>query len=322
MINLENKIKAEAIRLGFSFCGIAEPRQTPHFENFREWIQKGQNAGMEYLAKDYVINGRRQPSSLLENAKSVIVAGIHYRPQITIKEIRNQRNNGFGWIASYGCLSDYHQTLKEMFKKLIGSMKEMTGSEFKNKIFIDSGPVMEKDFAVLAGLGWIGRNSLLITSEFGSYCLLGCLFTDIDLLPAQPLEGDICSDCRMCIQACPTGCINENRTINAGVCISYQTIENQNEFPVELEKKINGWIFGCDICQLVCPINQRIISERERKSTDLLIPRFSQKININLASEIDPSEFQKIFSNTPLSRIDFNCFHRNVTNAIENQQTK
>jgi epoxyqueuosine reductase len=318
MENLKERIKAEAIRLGFSFCGLAEPRQTPHFNNYLEWINKGQYAGMEYLAKEYVINGRRQPDTLLKGAQSVIVAGIHYIPQISLHDIHQLKKEGFGLIAAYGCLPDYHQTIRELFRELIKCIEEMIGHVIESRIFIDSGPVMEKDFAAQAGLGWIGRNSLLITPPFGSFCLLGCLFVDIDLPPDLPLEGDICGDCEICVQTCPTGCINRNRTINAKQCISYQTIENRADLPDDLKKKINGWVFGCDVCQVVCPINQAVVEKRQREYSTVSLKKFNQGIDLSAAEKISAESFEKRFSDTPVARIGINGFRRNINNASLN----
>jgi epoxyqueuosine reductase len=318
----KNLIKAEAKRLGFSFIGFTEPRQTLHFNNYLEWIQQRKYAGMDYLAKPYVMQGRRQPESLLEGARTVIVAGIHYLPHIQLGEITSGNDFDRGWIAAYGSLADYHKTIKEMFRSLSKSINELVGTEVKSKIFIDSGPVMEKDFARQAGLGWIGKNSLLITPRFGSYCLLGCLFLDLELPPDSPLEEDICGECEICIQACPTHCINPDRTINAEQCISYQTIENQNEIPQGVGEKMGHWVFGCDICQIVCPMNRKLVEKKPLGSNPPQIPMISQKVDLSQIGTISANEFKERFFETPLACIGLEIFQRNVLNALKNQNNK
>ena len=318
---VKERIKAEAKRLGFSFIGFTEPRQTPHFNNYLEWIQQRKNAGMAYLAKPYVIQGRRQPDSLLKDARSVIVAGIHYLPQIEWGDFANGDNKDRGWVAAYGSLADYHKTIKEKLSSLSKSINEIVGMEVKSKIFIDSGPVMEKDFASQAGLGWIGKNSLLITPQYGSYCLLGCLFLDLELPPDSPLEEDICGECEICIQACPSQCINPDRTIDAEQCISYQTTENQNDIPEGFGEKMGRWVFGCDICQMVCPVNRKLV-EKTLDPNPPQIPVISQKVDLSKVGTINAEEFAERFSETPLARIGLKIFQRNVLNAWHNQNNK
>jgi epoxyqueuosine reductase len=318
---IQDQIKAEAINLGFSFIGFTEPRQTLHFNNYLDWIQQGKYADLEYLAKPYVIQGRRQPESLLEGARSVIVAGLHYVPQIQWKDISSENNSDLGWIAAYGCLADYHKTIKQKFHLLIKYINSIADEEVKSKFFIDSGPVMEKDFAVQAGLGWIGRNSLLITPLFGSYCLLGCLFLDLELPADSPLEGDVCNDCEICIKACPTQCIYPNRTINAEKCISYQTAENQFDVPEGLREKLGNWVFGCDVCQMVCPMN-RTLEEKTLDFNAPQIPVISQTVKLSEFVTINANEFEERFSETPLARTGLRIFQRNVLNALHNQNKK
>ncbi|MBM3137690.1 MAG: tRNA epoxyqueuosine(34) reductase QueG, partial [Chloroflexi bacterium] len=305
--------------LGFSFVGFTEPRQTPHFNNYLEWVQQGKNADLDYLAKPYVIQGRKEPKTLLEGARSVIVAGIHYVPQIQLGEITDQKNADHGWISAYGCLPDYHKTLKGKFQILVKSIVEIAGRKVKNKIFIDSGPVMEKDFALQAGLGWIGKNSLLISPQFGSFCLLGCLFLDLELTPDLPFSGDGCGECEICIQTCPTHCINENRTIQAELCISYQTIENQYEIPESLREKLDGWVFGCDVCQMVCPENRKATA-RIQNIDSAQNPVISQKVKLSEFKSIKEEEFDKVFKGTSVTRVGIKNFQGNILNASTNRE--
>jgi epoxyqueuosine reductase len=319
MDHLEVRIKAEAKCLGFSFIGITSPNQTAHFGHYLKWIEEQKNAGLEYLAMEYVAKGRRDPSSLLAGARSMIVGGIHYQPQMTISDLSRECDPGIGWIASYGTLPDYHETLKQLFRSLGSVLHELTNSAVKSRIFIDSGPVMEKDFAMQAGLGWIGKNSLLITPDFGSYCLIGCMMTDLELPMDEPFSTDLCGDCTACIQACPTGCISMDKTIDAGRCISYLTVETQQPFTMELKKEINGWIFGCDICQLVCPINREVFIKNRDSSASVTEPVISQRVWLNEEKRLSSRKFDEKYSSTPVQRIGHQIYKRNITNSLANQ---
>lgn len=319
MDNLSEQIKAEAKRLGFSFLGITQPKQTTHFSHFLKWIAEGKNAGLDYLAMDYVAKGRKDPASLLPGARSVIVGGIHYLPRITLGDISQGKESLNGWVAAYGSLPDYHKTLKRLFHVLTKSIQDLTNHDVKSKLFVDSGPVMEKDFAMLAGLGWIGKNSLLLTPEFGSYCLIGCLFTDLKLTSDEPFDQDICADCAACISACPTGCINLDRTIDASRCISYVTVETQADFPEDFSKKINGWVFGCDICQMVCPMNNKAVAMNPDLSLSAAEPIISQRIVLSEEFQLDIENFDRKFKSTPIHRIGHQRYLRNITNALKNK---
>jgi epoxyqueuosine reductase len=180
---------------------------------------------------------------------------------------------------------------------------------------------MEKDFAMQAGLGWIGKNSLLITPQFGSYCLLGCLFIDLDLPSDTPMSGDVCDGCEICIRACPTDCINQNRTIQADRCISYQTIENPLEIPRYLTEKMDGWVFGCDICQMVCPENRKAAAKAQDISAAQK-PLIPQSVKLSELESIHGDKFVEIFAGTPVTRVGFNNFQRNILNASSNQKKK
>lgn len=319
MNELKKQIKAEANRLGFSLFGVAEPKQTPHFNNYLDWINSNQNAGMDYLIKDYVIKGRRNPEILLDGTRSVIVVGIHYFPELSYAEVIRKDNDQYGLIAAYSVLTDYHQKILDLLIELTSTMDELEQRKTPTKIFIDSGPVMEKDFAFQAGLGWIGKNSLLISPEYGSYCLIGCLFTDLELNPDSPIKGDICVDCQICINSCPTGCINNNRTINAESCISYLTIEYSSEFQMGMGDSVNSWVFGCDICQLVCPANIQITRNNHKNTLQPCNRTLHQRLDLKMFQSINEKEFSKFFFGTPVSRIGYRTFMRNINNALQNK---
>jgi epoxyqueuosine reductase len=211
--------------------------------------------------------------------------------------------------------------MKEKSNNLIRFIKSETGSSLKSRFFVDSGPVMEKDFAFQSGLGWIGKNSLFISPVFGSFCLLGCLFVNIELLSDQPVETDLCGDCQICIKSCPTKAIGENRTINANRCISFLTTNFRNQIPGELCGKIGNKVFGCDICQKVCPLNffkANIFLEH----ANTLRPIIDSKID--LLSELFFSEemFFSKYGDTPVMKLTHDLFLRNLIIASGNSGSK
>jgi len=316
MENLKEWIKAEAKRLGFSFIGVSAPLKTPHFENYLRWAEGSHQISLDYLAKDYVINGRRNPKSLLDGVTSVIVAGIHYQPTIGLSDISSIKAGTTGLIASYATLPDYHTKIRGMLKELVHNIEGSLDNKIKYKIYIDSGPVMEKDFAFQAGLGWIGRNSLLISPQFGSYCLLGCLFTDVEIDPDIPLDGDICTGCSACIDACPTQCIFSDRTLNVEKCISYLTIEQDRNLPDVLGQRNYSWIFGCDICQLVCPVNLRISGNTSGMPADPVQSIIPQSLILESELTLNQDEFFRRYSNTPVFHIGYDRFRENLQVAL------
>ena len=318
---LKEKIKAEALRLGFSFIGFSKPQQTPHFSQYKTWRQGSNPEELGYLSKLYVMDARKQPAILLNNARSVITLGIAYLKQKDLDELDNPDKKNIGRIAAYACLPDYHHWLKDKSRKLISFIKNIKSPSINNRFFVDSGPVMEKDFAYLSGLGWIGKNSLFISPVFGSFCLLGCLFVDIELQPDQPDETDLCGDCAICIKSCPTSAITENRTIKASQCISYLTTSYKEEIPIEQCKKIGNNVFGCDICQIVCPLNFKDPKFNILQS-NVLRPIIGDKID--LSSELFFSEemFLAKYSNTPVAKLPFELFLRNLIIAIGNSGNK
>ena len=314
---LKEKIKAETLRLGFSFIGFSKPEQTPHFPQFEMWIKKGSHNGLDYLNKKYVMDARRQPSILLNNTGTVITLGISYQVQEDLVSSENLNTINSGYLAAYACLPDYHHLLKEMSKELLSFIKRIQSPLIKSKFFVDSGPVMEKDFAYLSGLGWIGKNSLFISPTFGSYCLLGCLFIDLKLQPDQPDETDLCGDCEICIKTCPTGAINNNRTLNVSQCISNLTTSHKGVIPFELRHSIGKNVFGCDICQKVCPLNRTLLNNETRQ--DFAIKPIIEN-RIDLLSELlfCEKEYQSKYSKTPVAKLPHELFLRNLITVIGN----
>jgi epoxyqueuosine reductase len=315
MVYLSNEIKARAERLGFSFAGVARAEQTPHFMKSLHEISRQDLVDLSYLAKPYVIEGRRDPASLLLGAKSVIILGACY-PSYSPNH-NAHTNEAAGTIASYAILPDYHKILREKARQLIADLQAGTADEIHAKIFIDSGPVMEKDMAFKAGTIWIGKHSLGIHPLFGSNFFLGCVLTDLDIhLESDGTVQDLCGSCQKCVLACPTRCIGDH-IIEISRCVSYLTIEHKGIIPRDLRQKIGTRIFGCDTCQMVCPYNS---VPRRPQNGYFFLPEQSlpQSIDLVAALTLDASSFQERFSNTPIFRIGYERFMRNAAIAAGN----
>lgn len=262
MFNLEC-IKGVAHEVGFDLCGVAKYRVFEEDKAFLvEWIEQGYASSLDYLKRN--IDCRADANRLVEGAKSVVVCAVSYK---------NMASDGYpadhqAKVASYACTTDYHTTIKQMLFELCERLKEVN-PDFSARCFVDSAPIFEKRYAVEAGLGWIGRQSLLITPEYGSFVLLGevVMTAECDEYD-KPYEGVGCGECRRCVDACPNGAIKE-RHIDTSRCISCATIEcRANEGICDT----HGWIFGCDECQTVCPYNRKAPYFRNPKFTPLFNP--------------------------------------------------
>lgn len=293
-------IKAEAFRLGFSKVGIAKAefleQEAPRLE---QWLKNGFHGEMQYMENHF--EKRLDPRKLVEGAQSVIVLAFNYFPK---KEWEADTYK----IARYAYGEDYHHVLKTKLKELLFFIRQNIG-EVTGRAFTDSAPVMERVWAEKAGLGWQGKNTLLLQKSKGSYFLLSELIVDVSLAYDLPFKADHCGSCTLCIEACPTKAILPNKILDAQKCISYLTIELKNEIPVEFRGKWENWIFGCDICQEVCPWNQFSLPTAEnlfQPSLDLKLmkPRDWQEITSDV--------FEKLFKKSPLKRTKIEGIKRNI----------
>jgi epoxyqueuosine reductase len=284
---LSQKIEKKAKELGFDLVGFTKAKaQQKYIKAYREWLGKGLNADMEYMEK---IDPRKNLRKILPNARSVIVLAVNYfYDQQPLKK-------NHGRIARYAYGRDYHKVIGKKLKELEKFIQE-NSLNAKTKSFIDTGPVLERALAEQAGLGFIGKNSTLITEDFGSWVFLGVIITDIEIVSIKKKVSINCGDCRRCIEACPTKAIVAPGVIDSNRCISYQTIENKREPPLSIKKiiKKTGRIFGCDICQEICPHNcrQKIRTHRSPKIAGDQVP-------LEKKSE---KEFLEKFAGSPLMR--------------------
>ena len=298
--SLTDKIRSRAEDLGFDSCGIAAA-DLLSLENDRlkDWIKGGYHAGMSYMER----NGekRKDPRNLVEGARSVIVLLMNYYQHQNLAP-------GVPVISRYALGRDYHDVMRERMLLLLDYIKkESPGSG--GRVFVDSAPVMERSWAVNAGLGWIGRNSMLINRRLGSYTFIGEIVTDIELDYDKPFTTHHCGSCNRCTEACPTGAILPDRTVDSNRCISYITIEHKGAIPGYFSGKMENRVFGCDICQEVCPWNS--------KANQTTIADFFERAEIPGYTKhgwdaLTEEQFIELFASSPVKRAGYQGFMRNL----------
>jgi epoxyqueuosine reductase len=284
----------ENSKIGFSKAGLLEKES----KQLKEWLANGYQGEMHYMENHY--EKRVDPTKLVDGAKSVISLLYNYYPE------KKQRNDTYK-ISKYAYGKDYHYVVKEKLNKLF----DYINSEIhilSGRAFVDSAPVMDKIWAAKSGLGWIGKNTNLISKEFGSFVFIGELIIDMELDYDNNPVKDYCGNCTKCIDACPTNALSPYQ-LDARKCISYLTIENKGDIPDEFKGKLKDWIFGCDICQDVCPWNAKLKpnSEPQFQISDLL-----KNMNNKDWQNLDKQQFKKLFKNSPVERAKFTGLKRNI----------
>jgi len=304
--SLEQAIKDKARQLGFALAGVTTPEPPPHYKTFENWLEEGRHGEMKYLAGERSRLRRADPKLILPECKSILVLGIPYAPPLA--EEPGER----GRLASYAWGDDYHLILPQKLKALAAFIEEQVGHPIPNRWYTDTGPILERDLAQRAGLGWIGKNTCFINPRAGSYFLLAEILLGIELEPDAPFVTDHCGTCTRCIEACPTDCILPDRTLDARRCISYLTIELRDDIPADLRPLMGDWIFGCDVCQMVCPWN-RFASKGD--------PVFSDKeppLSLTDDLFLTPEAFNRRFERSPVKRAKRRGYLRNVAVALGN----
>lgn len=300
-------LQMHAAEIGFGLSGIA--RAFPHRDapKYQQWVAEGKAGAMRYLT-DHRAERRNDPRSLLPSAQSVICLGMLYNgPEPRSTDFDEP---GRAWISRYAWGADYHHTLRAKVQLLLDRLLQYAFFEYR--VCVDTAPLLERSYAREAGLGWIGKNTCLINQQSGSWYLLAEVLTSLELAPGTPAP-DRCGTCTRCIEACPTAALSAEG-LDARLCISYLTIELKSDIPGELRGLMGNHVFGCDICQDVCPWNRRAPSTRE--------PSFAPK---NFAPPLEKlvriteEEFREMFQGTPVERTRYAGFMRNVCVAIGNQ---
>lgn len=305
-MNYSQLIKQKAEKFGFQSCGISKAEfleeEAPRLET---WLNKGYHGEMQYMENHF--DKRLNPTLLVDGAKSVISLSYNYFPKVKIDEINNFK------ISKYAYGEDYHEVIKDILKEMVAELQEEIG-EFGFRVFVDSAPVLEKAWARKSGLGWVGKNANLITKKHGSFYFLAEIICDLEL-DYDLAVTDHCGSCRACIDACPTQAIVSDRIVDGSKCISYATIELKNEIPDYFNGKMDDWMFGCDVCQDVCPWNRFSAPTLQEK----FAPNF-QKLNFrkNEWKELTQELFSEIFKKSAVKRTKFSGLMRNINLLKDN----
>jgi epoxyqueuosine reductase len=294
-------IKALAAEAGFEFCGIAAARPLDDdARKLENWLQQGKHGHMNYMEKHFDL--RVNPYKLLPGAKSVICFLMNYFPA-------EVQENNIPKISKYAYGKDYHEVIRPKLGFILSRMKEKLG-DFHGRGFVDSAPVLERSWAVLSGLGWVGKNGNLIHLKKGSFFFIATLIVDLELSYDSPVTADYCGTCTRCIDACPTQAIEPGKVVDGSRCISYFTIELKDLLiPNQMKNKFDNWMFGCDICQDVCPWNRFA-----RPTEEVAFTPVAEILHYNEKDWEDVTDlgFKKIFADSPLRRAKFQGIRRNL----------
>jgi len=313
LARIQDEIISKSKELGFDTIGFTKPElQKEVKKNLNDFLKNNYHGEMEWLKKNQY--QRESPKNLWPDVKTIICLGVNYAPDTNPLKFLEKKE--FGNISVYARGQDYHKIIKKNLKELGRWLSKRLDCDLK--VFVDTAPVMEKNIAELAGLGWQGKHTNLVSKEFGSWLFLSEIFINVDL-KEDVKERDNCGTCKKCLEVCPTNAFTDKYKLDARKCISYLTIEHKSQIPLEFRKKIGNRIYGCDDCLAICPWNKFAIKSKEI--------RFSSKKNIldftlsNLAS-FDDKDFRIFFSGSPIKRIGRDRFVRNVLIAIGNSNNK
>ncbi len=274
---------------------------------YRTWLSLGYGGEMNYLSRSEAILKREDPSLILKNSKSIVTFLVNYN------RILPPVGNDEGRISKYAIGPDYHRILPEIMRKVI-EKNHLYKDEYR--IYSDTGPILEREISRSLGLGWIGKNSMLINKEIGSFTYIGEVLTDINVRTPIIPQNDLCGKCKKCIQSCPTGAIGPDRMIDSNKCISYHTIENRGLIDPKISEKMGNMIFGCDICNDVCPWNSKI---KETSVKEILSRDFSAEMDLEKTAFIEREEFEQKFRGSAIKRATYEGLARNAAIAIFNQ---
>ena len=312
MDRLTKRVLSKALEIGFDVVGITEPKDAWTYEHFERWLEMGFAGEMAYMARTKEL--RRNPKMLMSDCKSIVVVGIGYAMTKDDAGEKTQHTPK-GKVSIYACRQDYHDVIRAKLLELGRWLAEQV-KWAKFKACVDTSPILERELAVNAGIGWFGKNTNVINERLGSYFFIGELLTNVELEQTEGLREKQCSDCNRCINSCPTGALVSPMVLDARLCISYLTIEHRGAIPTELRPLIGEWVFGCDICQQVCPCNDNVSVNGTMNELairhDLVAPNLLDWIKLT------EDEFNKLFFGTPILRIGRERLLRNVAIALGN----
>jgi epoxyqueuosine reductase len=297
-------LKEYAAEIGFDLCGFAPARSLDeHRAIISNWTVSGLNGDMAYLGQN--IEKRIDPRILVPGARSLIVTGLNYFTE------KKQGGNGIPKISKYAYGINYHHVIKIKLNKILNFIKSIH-PESSGKSFVDSAPLLEKAWGREAGLGWYGKHSVLINKKIGSFFFLGIIVTNIDLDYDQPEKEDHCGTCTLCIDLCPTGAINNNRTIDTRRCVAYLTLESKAQVPDDLVMKLEGRAFGCDKCQDVCPWNK---NSKPHKTPEFDLPAEVELMTAEDWKNLSRKDYKRLFKESAIGRRSYCRFMDNIEAA-------
>jgi epoxyqueuosine reductase len=289
------------LALGFDAVGITTLEANAHARELDEWLDRGYAGSMTYLHRQ--ANRRKAPAGIWPAARFAIVTLSNY--------YRATPENDGPRIARYARSVDYHQTLGRKLEDLGGIVRELA-PEARTRVYVDAGPVPERELAVRAGLGWIGKNMMLINPGLGSFTFIGVVLTDAELVPDLPFAADRCGSCRRCLDACPSQAFVAPRVMDARRCIAYLTIEHQGPFNDAERRSIGDWLFGCDVCQDVCPWNEKFATQDHVDDSEFALFPELARLDATEFESLEEGEFQARFGALPLERAGLRGMRRNA----------
>jgi len=320
-------VMAQARELGFDLAGIAPASDFPELNRLEEWLARGHAGDMRYLHDPR----RRSPARALEGARSLIVCAINYNtaPEYSTLAVapRSPNDSGDrpqGWISRYAWGDDYHDVLGQRLRALLERMRVCFDGDFDARAYVDTGPIIERIAGKYAGLGWLGKNTCLIHHRLGSWLFLGVIVTTLEFEPTLRAKevplADLCGSCRLCLDACPTGALVEPYLLDARRCISYLTIERRGPIPEEFRPQIGAMVFGCDICQDVCPWNRKAPTTR-LAAFEPRQPKAGRSLfapELEWLAGMDEEEFRQVFRRSAVKRAKWRGLVRNACTALGN----
>lgn len=307
-------LKSWALESGFDRAGVAGLGPLEHGEALVRWLDRGDQAGMEYLGRR--LEARLDPAQIFPGARSVLCVALQYHPLTNGEGERQPEPKGDLWrrVARYARGRDYHEVMGELLRILETRVREAF-PDCETRRYVDTGPVLERELAARAGLGAVGKNTMLLHPEGGSWFLLGELFTSLDLAPDQPL-ADLCGSCTLCLDACPTGALPEPYRLDSNRCISNWTIEHRGPLPPEARRLVGGWVFGCDVCQEVCPWNAEPAAAVH---PEMELPPERGELTLERLLRLPREEYVERFRGSPMKRAKLAGLQRNAAVAMGNR---
>ena len=301
---MKERIRAAALELGFARAGFAPVSRLPHADFYRRWLERGYAAEMSYLEREP--ETRALPTSLMPEARAaLVVLAAHDGPPRTMDQGRPDQ----GRVARYARGADYHHVIREALQRLAVRMEGWLGEDLPRRLAVDTSPLLERELAVAAGLGFIGHNAMLITPGLGSYTLIGVMLLPLELPPDPPMPAR-CGSCTRCLDACPTAALRAPRLLDARRCVSYLTIEHRGDVPDDLAGSMGPWIFGCDACQEVCPYNARAPG-RAQVLPGLAAQRPNRAMDLPQLMTLGKGEHLRLVKGTALRRTPRHQLRRN-----------